>query len=177
MAVTQQQALRAVIVHEAPLARMHPQPRKWQRFFAGVYLMSFRFGSSLAALRFMLGVQLPMRPLIQATRPVNAHRKQSTEPYLSDRTATEFLIKQELLPVTNYLPDIERIKQQGVPVVIASGQWAVEKKTWYAQADQILAGKLGGEMVILPGHHGAFLDQPQEFAAALRTVLHQTSSA
>src|SRR5579863_3735097 len=83
MAKTQPQAVRAVVVHEAPIARVHPQNKKWQRFFAGVYATAFRFGSSLAALRFIFGVEVPVRQLIKATREVNIHREQSSERYIS----------------------------------------------------------------------------------------------
>lgn len=129
MAKTLPQALRAVVVHEAPLPRLLPNARKWQRLFAGVYLTAFRFGASLAALQFMLGIDVPLRQLIKATAPANAHRKQSSEPYLSDKTATEVLVKLELLPVT------------------------------------------------FPGHHGSFMDMPQEWAATLRRVLHKAQGA
>lgn len=174
MAKTQPQALRAVVAHEAPLPRLLPEARKWQRFFAAVYLNAFRFGPSLAALQFMLGVGLPVRQLIKATAPANAHRKQSVEPYLSDKAATEVLVKLELLPVTNYLPDVEQIKANGVKVFIAVGEWALGKKTWYARAGQILADRLGCELVTFPGHHGSFMDMPEEWAAALHSVLQTT---
>jgi pimeloyl-ACP methyl ester carboxylesterase len=174
LAKTQPQAARVVVAHEAPIPRVLPDARKWQRFFAGVYLTAFRFGPSLAALQFMLGVQLPpMGQLIKATKGPNEHRKQSAEPYLSDRTATEVLTTMELLPVTNYLPDVAAIRQNGVRVFVGLGQWALAKQTWYARAAQILAGQLGTEVVIFPGHHASFIDQPAEFGAVLRRVLHQ----
>jgi len=177
MAKIQPQVVRAVVVHEAPLARMHPEAAKWQRFFARVYLTAFRFGSSLAALRFFLGVELPVRQMIKATRDVNIHREQSSEPYISAKDATDFLVKQELLPVTNYLPDVERIKQNGVRVFIAVSKWGLDRKMWYAQVAQILAEQLGCELVTFPGHHGSFLDMPHEFAATLRSVLHKAKKA
>jgi len=173
MAKTQPQAVRAVVVHEPPISRVHPRNKKWQRFFASVYLMAFRFGSSLAALRFMLGVELPVRQLIKATRDVNIHREQSSERYISPKDATDFLVKQELLPVTNYLPDVELIKKNGVRVFMGVGIWALERKTWYAQAAQMLAEQLGCELVTFPGHHGSFMDMPEEWAATLRSVLHK----
>ena len=176
MAKTQPQVTRAVIVHEAPIPGILPRPGKWQRFFAKVYLTSFRYGSSLAALRFMLGAQLPVRQLIKATEDVNIHRKQSSESYISSRDASEILVKQELLPVTNYLPDVELIKKNGVKVFMAIGTWALERKTWYAQADQILAEQLGCELVTFPGHHGSFMDMPVEWAATLRSVLHKAET-
>ncbi len=176
MAKTQPQALRAVVVHEAPVTRVHPQHKKWQRFFAKVYLTAFRFGSSVAAFRFILGVQLPLRKLIKATSDVNNHRKQSSERYISSKDAVDFLVKQELLPVTNYLPDVEMIKKNGVKVFMAIGIWSLERRTWYAQANQILAKQLGCELVTFPGHHGSFMDIPVEWAAMLRSVLHKAEA-
>lgn len=173
LATSQPQAARAVVAHEAPLPRLLPDARKWQRFFAGVYLTAYRWGASLAALQFMLGAQLPVGALIKATKGVNQHQAQSAEPYLSARTATEVLVELELLPVTNYLPDVAVIKANGVPVVVGVGQWALAKQTWYVRAAQILAEMLGRPVVTFPGHHGAFMDQPSEFAAALRQVLQE----
>jgi pimeloyl-ACP methyl ester carboxylesterase len=177
MAKTQPQAVRAVVAHEAPVVRVLPDAAQWQRFFAGVYLTAFRFGPSLAALQFMLGVKLPVRQLIKATGPSNAHRKESSEPYLSDQIAEEVLVKLELLPVTNYLPDVEQIKQNGIKVYMAVGEWGMKRKAWYVRAAQILAEQLGCELVTFPGHHGSFMDMPGEWAATLRSVLHKAQGA
>jgi pimeloyl-ACP methyl ester carboxylesterase len=173
MAKTQPHAVRAVVVHEPPIPRIHPQNKKWQRFFAKVYVTAFLFGSSLAALRFMLGVELPVRLLIKVTRDVNIHREQSSERYISSKVAADVLVKLELLPVTNYLPDVELIKKNEVRVFVAVGEWALSRKTWYAQTAQILAERLGCELVTFPGHHGSYMDMPQEFAATLRSILHK----
>lgn len=173
IAKTQPQAVRAVVAHEAPLPRLLPDGQKWQRFFSSVYWTAFHFGSSLAALQFMLGVQLPVRQLIQASRGANLHRERSREPYLTPRDATEVLVKLELLPVTSYLPDITRIKQNGAPVFVAVSQWGLDRKAWYVRAAQILAAQLECELVIFPGHHGSFMDQPADWAASLRNVLHK----
>ncbi len=177
MAKTQPQAIRAVVVHEAPVPRVLPNARKWQRFFAAVNLTAFRFGASLAALQFMLGVNLPVRQLINATKGINQHMAQSTEPYSSPKMAAEVLTKLELLPVTNYLPDVARIKQNGVRVILAVGKWGLDRKAWYVEAAQILTGQLGCELVTFPGHHGSFMDMPVEWAATLRGVLHVAGSA
>jgi len=177
MAKTQPQAVQAVVVHEAPVPRVHPQARKWQRFFARAYLTAFRFGSYVAATQFMLGVQIPMLKLARAQSRSNEYtksrREQSGERRLSIKVGADFLMKQELLPVTNYLPDVKLIKQNGVRVFIAVGEWALSRKTWYAQAAQMLAEQLGCELVTFPGHHGSYMDMPEEWAATLRSVLHK----
>jgi pimeloyl-ACP methyl ester carboxylesterase len=177
LAKIQPQAVRAVVVHEAPMARLHPRSAKWQRFFAGVYLMAHRFGPAWAALQFMLGVGLPVGRLIKATKGINTHRAESSERYISDQDATEILVKHELLPVTNYLPDVELIKKNGVKVFMAVGEWGLARKKWYVEVAQILAEKLGCELVTFPGHHGSFMDMPDEFAATLRDVLHRAEEA
>jgi hypothetical protein len=38
---------------------------------------------------------------------------------------------------------------------------------------QNLAEQLGCELVIFPGHHGSFMDMPQEWAVTLRETLHK----
>jgi hypothetical protein len=165
------------VVHEAAVPRVLPQARKWQRFFAGVYVTACRFGSYLAALRFMLGAELPVRKLARAqtkaTEYTKSRREQSGEHRISNMVAADVLVKLELLPVTNYLPDVELIKKNEVRVFIAVGEWALERKTWYVQAAQILAEKLGCELVTFPGHHGSYMDMPEEWAATLRSVLHK----
>ena len=176
MAKTQPRAVKAVVAHEGPMVRLHPNARKWQRFFAGVYATAFRFGSSVAALRFILGVQLPIGRLITATARVNKHRKESAEPYLSDKQATEVLIKLELLPVTNYLADVDVIKRNDVKTVIAVSEYGLKRRAWYAQVAQVLAEEHGCELTAFPGHHGSFLDMPDEFAATSRDVLHRAET-
>jgi pimeloyl-ACP methyl ester carboxylesterase len=177
MAATQPQAVRAVVAHEAPVPRVLPEAAKWQRFFAAVYLTAFRFGSYLAALRFMLGINVPIQKLSRAQMKSNEYtknrREASSEPRLSDKVAMEVLTKMELLPVTNYLPDVKRIKANGVKVIIGVGEWGLERKTWYVQAAKTLAERLGCELVIFPGHHGSYMDMPDEFAAVLRDILHK----
>lgn len=176
MAKTQPDAVQAVVAHEAPVACVHPHARRWQRFFASVYLTGLRFGSPLAAVRFMLGVQLPVVQMIKATAGVNRHRKESAEPYLSDKEATDVLIKLELLPVTNYLPDFDAIKRNDVKMFVAVSEYGLRRRAWYAQVAHVLAKRLDCELITFPGHHGSFMDMPDEFAATLRDVLRRTGT-
>lgn len=122
----------------------------------------------------MLGTQLPVRELITATRAVNAHRKESVEPYIDNRVTAEVLTRWELLPITNYLPDVEALKHSTARLVIGVGEWGLKKRAWYVEADRILAERVGCPFITFPGHHGAFLDQPEAFAAALHSVLEHT---
>jgi pimeloyl-ACP methyl ester carboxylesterase len=175
MAKTQPQTIRAVIVHEPPLARVHSKAKKWQGFYASVYASAFRFGSAVAVLRFLLGTGLPVREMIQARKDAENPDKKTQEVRISPALTMDVLMKLELLPVTNYLPDTELIRKNGVKVYMAAGQISLDKKRWYAETVSILAEKLGCEMVIFPGHHAAFINAPVEWAAVLRSTLHKAA--
>jgi len=178
LAKTHPQAVRCVVAHEPPLPRIHPQAKKWQRFFASVYQTGFGFGgSSLAAVRFFFGIEVPALEMIKAQTNLIKQNKerqeQSDQPRIASKDTTDFLIQQELLPVTNYLPDITGTQQNGTRVIIAIGKWSLEHKNWLAEVAQVLANKLGCELAIFPGHHGSFMDMPVEFAEKLRTILQK----
>jgi alkanesulfonate monooxygenase SsuD/methylene tetrahydromethanopterin reductase-like flavin-dependent oxidoreductase (luciferase family) len=56
---------------------------------------------------------------------------------------------------------------------MAAGKRSLDKKRFYAQTAQILAERLGYQIVTFPGHHGSFVDMPDEFAATLLSVLRK----
>lgn len=171
MAKTQPSAVQAIVAHEAPLARVHPNAGRWQRFFANVYATGFRFGTSVAAMRFMLGVQLPVRQMAKATAGVNRHRTQSAEPYATRKQAMDVLIRLELLPVTNYLPDFDTISHNKVKVFVGVSEYGLNRRAWYAHVAQIVAQRLECELITFPGHHGSFMDMPDQFSAVLRQIM------
>jgi hypothetical protein len=122
---------------------------------------------------FGLGLDHSFRQAIKAHKAMRRYREKSGNHYLNRKVTIDFFLHQELLPVTNYLSDIETIKKNRVRVFMAAGKRSLEKKRFYAQTAQILAKKLGCELVAFPGHHGSFIDMPGEFAATLRSVLHK----
>ena len=63
----------------------------------------------------MLGILIPIRKLIKAQNEVihtsESYNKKTCDQRISPSAGVEFLIKQELLPVTSYPPDVEPIKK------------------------------------------------------------------
>ncbi|HLO28863.1 MAG TPA: alpha/beta hydrolase [Anaerolineales bacterium] len=173
IAKTQPQAVKAVVVHEPPTVRLQPHAKKWQRFFASVYGIAFSFGTLPAMLKFVLGVGLPIQPMVKAARRSENHKDKILELREQPENTSDFFVKQELLPVTNYLPDIEMIKKNGVKIFMAAGKVSLEKKRFYAQTAPILARLLDCELIVFPGHHVSFVDLPDEWAATLCSVLHR----
>ena len=172
MAKTQPQAVKAIVAHEPPITRVHLNARKWQRFFARVYGMAYSLGPTIAMIYFILGVGLPLRPGARA----EASKKQLRENRASGArpmNMADFFTKHELLPVTNYMPAIDLIKNNGVKVFMATGQESLDKKRFYAQTAPILAEMLACEMIMFPGHHVSYVDQPDEWAVTLRNVLRR----
>jgi pimeloyl-ACP methyl ester carboxylesterase len=68
MAKTHPQAVRAIMAHEPPVARVHQDAERWQRFFAAVYSTAFRLGANVAMLRsaFGLGIDVSFRQAAKA---------------------------------------------------------------------------------------------------------------
>jgi hypothetical protein len=93
----------------------------------------------------------------------------------TDDTST-VLAKLELLPITNYWPDIEMLKKNGVKIIAAAGQESLDKKRFYAETAPILAEMLGCELAIFPGTHVSFYDMAEEWAAVLRGVLKKAAA-
>jgi len=178
IAKTQPQAAMAIVAHEPPLVHIHPDREKWERFFRSVYNTAFRFGNIAAMLRFSFGIAVPFDysfgKAVMAVRAARKARALSREPYRDQKETIEFFLKQEMIPVTNYEPDIETIKGNGVKVVMAAGKRSLERKRFYAETASILAKRLGCEFIEFPGHHGSFVEIPAEWSATLRQTLRTT---
>ena len=177
MAITQPQAVRTVVIHEPPIASMHPKANKWKKFFAKIYLTSFRFGGTVAMLRFLIGVGL-LQTTIQsakATKVINEAigEVDQNQQRISSKDSAEFFARQELLAVTNYYPDFKKLMENGAKVILAAGKMSIDQNRFYAQTVPILSEKIGCEVEIFPGHHGSYMDMPEEWAAVLRNTLHK----
>ena len=122
------------------------------------------------------GVGLPIRQMIASSSRISKTAR-GNRPDLGPRPeeTSEFFIKQELLPVTNYMPDIALIKKNGVKVFMAAGNMSLEKRRFYAKTAPILANLLNCEMVVLPGHHVSYLDMPEAWATVLRHILQKAT--
>ena len=175
MAKTQPQAVRAIVAHEPPTARLHPDAKKWQRFFASVYLTAFGFGTIPAMFKFVIGVGLPMQQLMNASRNTEIYQEKRRELRMRPENISDLFVKQELLPVTNYMPNVEMIKKNGIKIFLAAGKVSLQKKRFYAETAPILANMLHCEMITFPGHHVSYIDMPKEWSAVLRSVLHKAS--
>jgi pimeloyl-ACP methyl ester carboxylesterase len=179
MAKTQPEAVAAIVAHEPPLALLHPDSANWRSFFRSVREARRRFGSRVAMLKFALGIGVDVS-FVAAFRAVRAARRaqaESPQPYLDRRKVIDFFLGKEMLPVTDYAPDLNALRRIKDKVFLAAGQTSLGKKRFYAEVAPILAEHIGCEMVVFPGHHASFVDMPIEWTARLRDTLHRASGA
>ena len=169
-------ATRALIIHEPPLARLHPKSRRWQRFFAGVYQTSLWLGPAIGGIRFIVGIRVPVRRLVAAHRQAVRYAQDHPipgpiQPRVSAADGIRVLLSHELLPVTNFLPDLDELRARQTLTVVAVSEMALEKSTWLAVITRVLSDRLACQLSVAPGHHGSYEDVPDEWAAWLRTTL------
>ena len=172
MATAFPEHIHAAVIHEAPIPSVLPEAGKWQDFFVSCKQLAVEKGTSAGAKRFFFGVELPSYALLWATvkhRVFTAKESLENEPpRISRAEASDVLLLNELLPVTGYKPDFETAKAGGTKLYIGCSRYGLKRNAWYAKAARIMAEKLSCEMVEFPGHHGSFMDRPDEWSETIR---------
>lgn len=163
MAKTQAEAIRAVIAHEPPTLSVLPDYKQWQRFFAGIYWLACTVGPQLAMFRFAFSLGIPWRAFARAPQDFSTRNDKNQG----------FFLQHEMLSFTNYCPDIAACQPLRAKIFMAVGQDTLDKKLYYGRPAPILAQQLGCALVIFPGNHISYLDQPEAWSQVLRTLLQQ----
>jgi hypothetical protein len=83
----------------------------------------------------------------------------------------EFFFKHEYMQFIHYIPDIERIRNNNVNMIVAIGKDS--DGAYYVHASNAFVSKLGCEKVEFPGHHDLSFWMPEEFANVIRLTLDQ----
>ncbi len=166
------------IIHEAPLAKLLPktEAEKWTGFFKSCYKIGKKFGSSVGATKFFFGIQMPAVSLIKASQKSLDYAKNEITDgdvnRISSKEATDILIFNELLPVTNYKPDFEKLIESASKIIVACGEYGISKNRWYAKASKNLSNKIGCRFSIFPGNHASFMDTPEIWAEKIFDLLN-----
>lgn len=180
LATTFPEYIHAAIIHEAPISTVLPEPEaeKWKNFFIACYKLAIEKGASAGAKKFFFGVELPAYALLWATVKIRVFmpKEQLADepPRISRTDATDVLLLNELLPVTQYEPDFNKAKYGGTKLYIGCSHYGLKRKAWYARAAQIMAEKLSCKLVEFPGHHGSFMDHPLKWAEVVRKTARDT---
>ena len=169
--------VKGLIAHEPPAAKEHPEKDQWLSFFKKCHDMSYGFGGpSLAAARFFFGIQVPAIPMIMAQLKAEKYLKQnhiSKEKRVTSKQASEYLIRQELLPVVGYEADYDSLRKERNKAVFAVGTYAKENNTFLYGIAEKLSEMTGIPCETVPGHHGSFMDAPEQWADRIRQIIQK----
>ncbi|SEN94187.1 alpha/beta fold hydrolase [Paenibacillus sp. OV219] len=137
-------AVRMAIIHEPPLANFANDPARWLKFFDDCYQLAVSKDSGKVATKFGMGVmgRKTIAPLLSDIRLkiyLLKEPKQAGETRLPQKLADDIFIKQELIQVTSYIPDLEALREHKDKLIFASGDWTVKNKVWFAEVAKKLS--------------------------------------
>ncbi|HEY3261532.1 MAG TPA: alpha/beta fold hydrolase [Pseudonocardiaceae bacterium] len=160
----------AVVAHEPPIMELLTDAAQWRATFAGI-TETYRTDGVFAAMgRFGAAVE--------QGGPKYSEEMQQTEPTpeaqeMMARMAGNFdlFIAHEIRPSVGYVPDIDALRKVSTRIVSAAGETSGEQAA--RRAAIALAERLGIDVSYLPGAHGGWGSNPQEFADRLHEVLQK----
>jgi pimeloyl-ACP methyl ester carboxylesterase len=160
--------VRTLVAHETFLVELLPDAPRWHSEFdeileiyrsEGVFAAMGRFGA-----------------VVEEGGPKYSEEMAQREPSPADqemmgRMAGNFdlFIAHELRAIGSYVPDIEALRKVSVHMFSAAGETSGEQGA--CRAAKALAECLGIDVTYLPGAHGGWGSDPQEFAERLHDVI------
>jgi pimeloyl-ACP methyl ester carboxylesterase len=172
LAANHPETVRGLVAHEPPAIRVLPEAADVQQRIAQIYLDGWTEGAKWALLEFLAFTKLPANNGQPFTDAEIAQLRPNidTIPLLDVAT---FYVPYQMLPLTNYLPNVAAIRQNGVMVVMGAGEISLDKP--FGRTAKALAEQFGSPFVTFPGHHASYLDPStvDAWAASLRDALHQ----
>lgn len=158
--------VRTVVAHEPPLLELLPDAAEQRTATEDIVETYHREGVPAAWAKFMGNAGFP----VEEGEDTGAAAEPS-EQLLAD--STHFFAHQ-LLATTLYMPRIDTLRSGPARIVVGVGADSGPLTT--ARSSAALADLLGTAPVTFPGGHGGFTDDPEGFAAVLRTVLGSWAS-
>jgi pimeloyl-ACP methyl ester carboxylesterase len=159
-----------LVAHEPPVVRVLPDADEFQTRVADIYRTAWTEGSKAAFFDFLLLTQLPFNN----GKPFTADEVAGIRPgadQVPGLDFADFYMKHQMLPLTDYKPDLDAIRRNGVRVVGAAGQLSLGLPL--GRTARQVAEELDAPFVVFPGHHGSYSDASVSDAwiATLREAL------
>jgi pimeloyl-ACP methyl ester carboxylesterase len=160
--------VRTFVAHEAPVMELLSDAARWRAAFddisetyraEGVFAAMGKFGAA-----------------VEEGGPKYSEEMQQTEPTPEAQEMMgrmmgnfELFIAHEIRPIGGFVPDVDALRKVTTRVVSAAGETSGEQAA--CRAAKALADRLGVGVSYLPGAHGGWGSDPQEFAEKLHDVL------
>jgi pimeloyl-ACP methyl ester carboxylesterase len=162
--------VRTLVAHEAPLFQLLPDAEHFRQVLdqiatthatAGVFAAMGVFGAA-----------------VEDGGPKYSEEMGQNEPTPEDQETMarmmgnfDLFIAHEVGPIGSYLPDLDALKEISTRVVSAAGEASGDQGP--CRAAKVLAERLGIPVTYLPGGHGGWGSDPQDFADKLHEALTQ----
>ena len=162
--------VRTLVAHEAPLMELLPDAQRWRSAFEEIST-TYRSQGAFAAMG-MFGA------LVEEGGPKYSEEMQQTPPTPDSEETMgrmvgnfDLFMAHEIRQIAGYVPDVEALRRARTRIVSAAGETSGEQAA--RRAAVALAERLGASVTYLPGGHGGWGADPQEFADRLHEVLRQ----
>lgn len=152
-----------VIVHEPPVVKVLPNPKKYLRLLTRTYNIGLRFGSSIASNWFNMSLSLPFS--------VFKHIPEDFQKRMVQYNNNDQLIFIELLSAALYMPDYTQISNNNVDIYLASGKRTMKKNKYYGITSPIIAKELNCPFIEFPGHHLSYLEHTGLWGVQVKEIL------
>ena len=157
-----------LVAHEAPVVELLPDAERWHAGFDDIYETYRTEGVFPAMGKFGAMVEEggPSYTEEMQQIPPTAESEQMMARMMGN---FDLFLAHEIRQVGHYVPDIDRLRSASTRIVSAAGETSGEQAA--RRAAIALAERLGIPVTYLPGGHGAWGADPQEFADRLHEVL------
>jgi pimeloyl-ACP methyl ester carboxylesterase len=161
-------AVGTLVAHEPPLVELVPDAETWRSTFREIDEIYRSAGAFAAMGRFGAAVE-------QGGPSYTEEMEQTPPPpEAQDMMARmignfDLFVGHEMQQIVAYVPDIEKLRSGPTRIVSAAGENSGEQMA--RRAAIALAERLGIGVTYLPGAHGGWGSDPQEFADRLDNVL------
>ncbi len=160
--------VRTLVAHEPPLMQLLPDAERWRSTFRDID-ETYRTTGVLPAMGEFAAA-------VEEGGPKYSEEMQQTPPTpeaqeMMGRMAGNFelFIGHEIQQIGGYVPEIDTLRNAPTQIVSAAGEASGEQAA--RRAAIALADRLGIAVTYLPGGHGGWGSDPQEFAERLHDVL------
>jgi len=160
--------VRTLVAHEAPVMELLPDADRWRAAFADIEETYHTQGVYPAMAKFAAVVEEggpKYSEEMQRAEPTPAAREMGT------RMEANFalFLAHENRRIGGYVPDVAALRASSTRIVSAAGETSEEQAA--CRAAHALAERLGIPVSYLPGSHGGWGSDPQEFAERLHAAL------
>lgn len=160
--------VRTLVAHEAPLLELLPDVERWRAEFEGIS-ETYRTDGVFAAMgRFGAAVE-EGGPKYSEEMQQTAPTPESEEMMARMAGNFDLFIAHEIRPIIGYVPDVDALQSVSTRIVSAAGETSGEQSA--RRAAVALADRLGIAVTYLPGGHGGWGSDPQDFAERLHEAL------